>query len=592
MAHPAVRDLSDVDTGETLAADVLIIGGGPAGLSVARGLEGSGRDVLILESGGLAQDRRAEELNAVRTDPGNWTDAQQARRRQYHGDQTDLWSHDRQGYGVRCRLLGGSTQSWAGKSAAFDAIDYEQRDWVPLSGWPISGDDLAEPLDRAARALNLGPNCYDDGLWDRLRRDPPLPRPDPDRLGSFFWQFARSTLQPMEVMQTGQEFLNAPPANARILTGATVLRLLCQPDGRAVRAVQVVDRAGRRRDIGARNVVLAASAIENARLLLVSRDVHDRGIGNRHDTVGRYLMDHPCAVVARFQPHDIARMSRHYGFFGLPTGHGAAMYMRGLAPSAKVQREEGLLNCAAFMPGERAADDPLPAAKRLLTRQSQDYWGDLRAVLRSPGMVAGGVGRMAAQSPLVPKALTRFAVDQVVRFRPGFAAEEYLTGGMPHKLVGLDIQAVCEQVPEARNRVALGPETDRHGQPLPLVRWQVGAAETRTLARFGTLIAEEFARAGLPVPELERWIREEEAPDVIDMAHSAGTTRMSNDPRTGVVDADCRVHGMVNLHVAGASVFPTSGHANPTLMICALAFRLADHLSGQAAEARPVRPAA
>ena len=59
-----------------------------------------------------------------------------------------------------------------------------------------------------------------------------------------------------------------------------------------------------------------------------------------------------------------------------------------------------------------------------------------------------------------------------------------------------------------------------------------------------------------------------------------GTTRMSADPAQGVVDADCRVHGMANLYVAGSSVFPTCGSANPTLTIVALALRLAAHLKG------------
>ncbi|OWU72330.1 hypothetical protein ATO3_16895 [Marinibacterium profundimaris] len=578
--------MADLDAGEDLSADVLVIGGGPAGLTVARELGGSGREVLLLESGGLDEDPSAEDLNTTRAEPGNWSPAQEARRRDYHGDQTRLWSHETQGYGVRCRLMGGSTQSWAGKSAAFDDIDYEARDWVPNSGWPIDAAELEDPLEQAAKALNLGPNCYGDALWDRLRRDPPQPEPDRAVLGSFFWQFARSTIAPMEVMQCGREFLKAMPAHVRVLTGATVLELLTTGDGQGIRAVRVADGTGRQREIAARTVVLAASAIENARLLLASRATHRNGIGNAHDAVGRYLMDHPCAVVARFAPDDITRMAAHYGFFGLKTDQGVAMYMRGLAPSAQVQRREGLLNCAAFMPGVRAADDPLPAAKRLVKRQSDRPLEDLRAVLRSPGIVAKGLGRMAVQSRHVPKGLSRFAVEQVVRFRPGFAAEEYLTGGMPHKLVGLDIQAVCEQVPEPENRVRLADETDRHGQPLPLVRWKVGAAEMRTLARFGGLIAEEFARAGLPVPVIEDWIRDGQGDvAVIDMAHSAGTTRMSADPAKGVVDADCRVHGMANLYVAGASVFPTSGHANPTLMIVALATRLAGHL-GQQAKAR------
>jgi choline dehydrogenase-like flavoprotein len=60
-----------------------------------------------------------------------------------------------------------------------------------------------------------------------------------------------------------------------------------------------------------------------------------------------------------------------------------------------------------------------------------------------------------------------------------------------------------------------------------------------------------------------------------------GTTRMNGDPKLGVVDTDCKVHGVDNLFVAGSSVFPTSGAANPTYTILALALRLSEHLRGK-----------
>ena len=116
--------------------------------------------------------------------------------------------------------------------------------------------------------------------------------------------------------------------------------------------------------------------------------------------------------------------------------------------------------------------------------------------------------------------------------------------------------------------------------PLARARWRVGEDSRRTLANLGRLLAEEFSRVGLPAPVLEDWVAEDRVGDavIIDMAHTAGTTRMSDDPKTGVVDANCQVHGVAGLYVAGASVFPTSGHANPTLMIVTLAVRLADFL--------------
>ena len=578
-----IRDLRDVAEGEALSCDVLVIGGGAAGLTVARGLEGTDLDVLIMESGGLEEAEESEALNRVLCEAGNWNPEQVNRRKEFHGPQTRLWSHENQGFGVRCRGLGGSTAAWAGKSATFDSMDFRARSWVPDSGWPIDRADLDPYLDRAAQLLNLTANCYDESLWTLMGRNPPLPRPDPAVLPSFFWQFARSTINPMEVMHLGREFLKSPPANTRILTGATAIRVLTEPDaGRATGAL-FGDWSGATKSVEAGTVVLAASTIENARLLLVSNDHQPAGLGNTHDNVGRYLLDHPSASLAGFDDRDIAALAELFGFYGLKHNNGNNMYMRGLAPAPEVQEKEQILNCAVYFKGERAPDDPFSAIKRLTKRTSRSYSADMLAVLRSPGVVARGLGRLAFQSSRFPKPLTRFIVNQLVRFRPNMVAEEYLTQGVPHKLTGLTVIAVCEQAPDRENRVTLAAQTDRFGTPLPLVCWRVGNSESHTMKRFASILRDEFGKAGLPVPRLEKWIESNDFEDVavIDMAHSAGTTRMASDAAHGVVDANCMVHGVDGLFIAGASIFPTSGHANPTLMIMGFALRLADHLKAR-----------
>jgi len=576
-----IRDLADLGDAPIGPCDVLIVGGGPAGLTVARGLAAAGRSTLVLESGGLQEQECTESLNETLSEAGLWTPHQADRRQRFHAHQTRMWAHGRQGFGVRCRALGGSTVAWAGKSAAFTELDYTARPWVPDSGWPVTAADLAPHVDRAAEALNLGLNCYDGRLWEHLRRAPPAHRPDPAVLDSFFWQFARSTLDPTDVLHAGTEFLHAAPKGCRVLTGATVLEVLTDASGARACAVRVADATGARRTIEARTIVLAASAIENARLLLNSRAHHPQGLGNQHDMVGRCLMDHPNARIARFSPQAIPAVSRLYGFYGLRGPRGVSMYMHGLAPTARVQADEGLLNCAAYTMGERAPDDPWSAVRRIAKRQSRNVLSDAQAILKSPGIMAKGLARLAFQSQRVPKAWTHFAVQQVLRWRPGLAVEEYLTRGVPHKLVGLSLDAVCEQAPDRNNRIELSPKTDRFGMPLPVARWRIGEREMHTLTRLATLVQQEFARAGLPPPVVADWIADRDAhsPDIIDMGHTAGTTRMAADPGRGVVDADCKVHGVDGLYVAGASIFPTSGHANPTLMIVAFAHRLAEHLA-------------
>ncbi len=575
-----VVELKELEPDQELHCGVAIVGGGPAGLTVARGLENTNADVLVLESGGLAQTESANALNSVEVGPDLWTEDQAAARTRQHSQQAAFWRHDQQGFGVRCRGLGGSTHAWAGKSATFDGIDYERRDWVDNSGWPIDACHLSPFIDRAADDLNLNINCYDDRLWETIGRRPPQPLPDVEKLRSFFWQFAQSRIRSMDILRAGDEFLNDPPQNCRILTGATVLEIKTNQQATSVEGIIVTDESGCRRTVRADKVVLAASAIENARLLLNSSQVHPTGVGNAYDLVGRYLMDHPSTIIGRYVGPDATKMAELFGFYCVRTNSRSSMYMRGLAPTETLQRTERLLNCAVFMLGERALDDPWDAAKRLLRVRSAEPFQDVWAILKSPGLLATGTGRRMLQSNRFPESVARFIVAQMIRLNPNFVAEEFQTGGLPHKLTGVTVQAISEQVPDPENRILLGTMRDRFGALLPEARWKIGDAERRTFMRLAELVHDEFNAVGLKAPEMENWVTRSQPEEavLVDMAHTAGTTRMSDNPKCGVVDTNCQVHGVNGLFVAGSSVFPTSGHANPTLMIVALAHRLAAHI--------------
>ena len=131
----------------------------------------------------------------------------------------------------------------------------------------------------------------------------------------------------------------------------------------------------------------------------------------------------------------------------------------------------------------------------------------------------------------------------------------------------------CEQAPNPASRVTLTSDRDRFGTPTPCLDWRVGEPEQRSARRLLQLLDGVLRRQGLG-----EMIEADDMLQFGDAAHPMGTTRMSGDPRTGVVDANCRLHGVGNLYVAGSSVFSTGGYANPTLTIVALALRLAEHL--------------
>jgi choline dehydrogenase-like flavoprotein len=140
-----------------------------------------------------------------------------------------------------------------------------------------------------------------------------------------------------------------------------------------------------------------------------------------------------------------------------------------------------------------------------------------------------------------------------------------------------------EQLPNPASRITLSTETDCFGVPQPRIDWRYLPADIRSVQVTLAIFAQALAVGAHG--ELTFNPDHVEAEILRDGAyggHHLGTTRMSPSPRTGVVDSDCRVHGVTNLFVASGAVFTTSGQANPTLTIIALALRLADHLRTRA----------
>lgn len=578
-----IANLDSLRADSTIEADLVIVGAGPAGLTIAREFFGTSIQVLILESGELKEGPPFSGLNAVESVGEPRSAAQTQKRIQLVGPNCPSWSNETQPFGVRCRVLGGSTEAWLGKSTLFDDIDLAERDWVPYSGWPFRREALSSYFGRAAEALNLGPNVYDERVWDLMRRAPPLAELDPRVLRSWFWQFARSRINNRDILRFGREFIAFDAANVRVLVNATVTRIDTNETGAVFEAVEASSFHGKRLRVRAKAAVLAASAIENPRLLLVSNGACPKGLGNQHDLVGRFLMDHPSGTIGCFKREDAAAIIDRFGFYSVKHRGFTHIYTHGLVPSRDLQEREALLHCAAYMAEEHAPDDPWDALKRLLGATSDEPISDLVRVASSPGLIAKGVGLRFFDSGAMPQRIRNIVVDTMVKLYPNFVVREFQTHGIPHKLNRVIINGISEQAPDPESRITLSDKTDALGVPIPRVDWRIGDAAPRTLIRLGHLLATELPRAGLPAPILEDWIAQKRPQDgdLTDVAHSSGTTRMSDDPKRGVVNPDCRLHSVAGLYVAGASVFPTAGHANPTLMIVTLALRLADHLKAE-----------
>jgi choline dehydrogenase-like flavoprotein len=572
-----VTRLSSRDSGAIIETDLVVVGGGPVGLAIADRCARAGMDVLLLESGLEQQDETHETLNEVIAAGGANDPDLAARRHDFHASQAPLWNARRQAYGVRCRGLGGSTQAWAGKVATFDEIDFAERGWVPNSGWPIGREELIPFLDQARALLGLCPS-------------EPAPRFLDAGLRSCYWQFARSRTDRLDVMRFGRDFASELPPSVCVLLDATVTGLSFDRASQSIDALRVANLAGASVTVRPRRVVLAAGAIENARLMLVSNDAEPNGIGNQHDLVGRYLIDHAGIRLGEADgAANIATLARAFGFYGQTHAGRSHMFMHGLALSPELQEEEELLNAAIYFAPMRAIDDPFDALKRLLRGQSTAKFRDGIAIVRGIGLVARGIGARALASPRLPEWSKELIVGSAIRFAPNTVADEFASGGLPHKLTGLSIEAIIETAPVHGNRISLADRLDALGVRRAAAQWRVGPVEQRTLRALAVHLDQALKRAGYPAPKLAEWATDSDhdLPVPVDLAHMMGTTRMARDPRSGVVDSNCRVFGVTNLYIAGGSVFPTGGHANPTWMFLALALRLADHL---VAGENPVAP--
>jgi choline dehydrogenase-like flavoprotein len=527
-------DARQLEDGSHTASEVCVVGAGPAGLAIALELAGGPERVSVVESGGLAADPWADGLGRLGAD-GNFFPPANARHRQLGGT-ANVWD-------VRVTRDGGGC-----RFVPLDEIDLESRAAVPYSGWPVSSRDLAPFYARALRRCGVTAasfrleDCVAPGFA-------PLPL-DGGRVVTTIERFGPADAFTRQARATLEQ-----AANVTVLLHATVAALEVPPGGDAVTRVTAVCADGRRHTINASLFVLAAGGIENPRLLLLS------GLGNRHDLVGRFFMDHHNVRAGFLVPAERGLLERT-ALYDLRQVRGTPI-MGKLRVAEGLRREAGLLNAAARL-------EPGRAPLFMRTRRSLEPGSGVPRSMLPLALVRDVV----ADAPWLAAAALRRLTPDSARGLYGWSELR----AKRWRFDGFHVELQVEHAPDPQNRVRLSDERDALGSPRAAVHWRWTSADLESLRRTARILADECTRAGigrlvLPPPD---------APPVTTAAggihHHLGTTRMHDDERRGVVDAGCRVHGVRNLFVAGSSVFPTGGYANPTLTIVALAIRLAEHL--------------
>jgi choline dehydrogenase-like flavoprotein len=456
----------------------------------------------------------------------------------------------------------------------FDPIDFETRAYIAESGWPISYETLHPYYPQANRICEAGEFSYDaPHAW----RGAGLPMIEGFE-GTYFSTdgLERFSCPTDFGRRYGHKLRNSRSVTVLLHANVTGIRL--QPSGQRVESLDIKTLDGRQFSARARYYVLATGGLEVARLMLASRDVNPRGVGNDRDLVGRYYMCHIAGTIGAIK---IARPlgAVHHGY---QLSHEGIYCRRRLALKPEIQRERRLGNFIARLHHPRITD---PAHRNAIL--SALYLGQAFISYEYGKRLHGGE-RLSWLKRLqhvanVARGPMDFAAFAWHIFRDRRLAERKFPSIIIRSkanLYSLDFHA--EQQPNHSSRVSLGAGSDALGMPRLNVDWRYTAGDVDTVQRSLALLKEDFLRSGVGSFDYD--------PSSVEFemtrygaygGHHIGTARMGKDPGSSVVDGNCRVHGIGNLFVNGAATFPTSSQANPTLTVVALSLRMAEYLKGQ-----------
>lgn len=435
---------------------------------------------------------------------------------------------------ARLHYFGGTTGHWAGMCSPMDPLDFKKRDWVPHSGWPITKNDLEPFYAKAQETLKLGPYNYDFDYWKKELTDlNPFPF-NGDIIWNKMWQFSTAHF--------GKEYKKAivKSRNIHLYTYANAVDLKLDDTNSHLSAISVANYTGKNHTVRAKHFIMACGTIQNARMLLASNTQVSKGIGNQNDLVGRFFQEHLEIASAELW------LAKKFPTNLYSWTYGETRASAELAIAESVQREHKMLNGTASLVPLRYAKHKKP---RMETWQDSD---------------------------------PRKSADNTFAHWDEAAKKGEKESGSIENAYSLNTR--IEQAPNPNSRITLDSEKDALGVPRANLHWELTALDKYSVRKIYQILGQQAGLSAIGRIRLNEFLRDETDDTFPDSTnggwHHMGTTRMSDDPKKGVVDANCRVFGVSNLFIAGAACFPTSGAPNPTLTLTALSLRLSDHLKG------------
>jgi choline dehydrogenase-like flavoprotein len=510
-------DARIIENNTLIQGDICIIGAGAAGISIAMEFINTPYKIILLEGGGFEYEERIQELYEGKTTGQPY----------YPLKSTEL------------HYFGGTTGHWGGMCSLFDPIAFQKRDWVDKSGWPINQETLLPYYKRAHINLDIDVFEFDLNYWQN--KEPSLISIpfDKEYVWTKIWKFSPPT-------RFGSKYKDAivNSKNIHLYTYANVVDITANENISKVNTVTVKNYTGKKHQVSAKCFVIACAGIQNARVLLAANKQSPNGLGNSNDLVGRYFMEHLELKSAELWVSPKSELKLYMGNEN-PRVRGE------LAIMPKKQEEYQILNgIVSFTALENKTPNYIDTWKN----------SDPRENLKNPSLPA-----------------YKTLYHKVKSYFKSIVPD---TKNNLHQAFQLTLR--MEQAPNPLSRVTLSDEKDELGVPRAALNWAFTSLEKKSICKIYEIIGQQAGATGFGRIKFLKELWDENDKTVPSTTsggwHHMGTTRMSNDPKNGVVDADCKVHGIYNLFIAGASCFTTGGGVNPTFTLVALSIRLADHL--------------
>lgn len=500
-------------------ADICIIGAGIATYSILSVLKDTPARIIIVERGSMNTDIEKEQFKTC-----------------------EITGHPFAGHVAgREFSVGGTSVTWGGQSLPYTPIDVENKKWVKNSGWPISYEEISRYYPDAERLLNLDEVPYDVELH-KLQR---LPKLDLDESAL---QCHFSKWSPRPNLKNDLTGICAHSEQITLMQNAYCIQLIKHENHDKINEIEIQSKGGQRSRVKADKFILSAGGIENARILLMSAPLI-----RHHTFVGKMFQDHPTAQVATIEATNDKKLQAYFNYFF----KGETRFLPRISMTSQYQQQEKLLAATAFVqfiPPPGGLFEALKGIYRSFARMKMPAKKEFYNVFKN--LIEINTLAKTASSYLVHRRI----------YTPRSTAR---------------LTIMLEQEPITESYIALSEKPDPMGLPIAQIHWTFTSLTIETLRRFCAEIESNFRKLKLGEIKWDAWIKksdDEIRNNLIDAYHHMSSTRMSHTIESGVVDTNCKMHGVDNLYIAGSSVFSTTGHSNPTLTIMALAIRLAHYL--------------